>query len=62
MKISENDLLSILHPERRDPDVERRRLRTLAEADELGRLLGPLTTERLRAGIPLPLPASAADD
>lgn len=58
MKISANDALSILLPERRDPETERRRLQTLAEADELGRRMGPLTTERLRAGIPLPRPPS----
>ncbi|CAM3199210.1 hypothetical protein DESA109040_02425 [Deinococcus saxicola] len=61
MKISEQDALQILHPERRDPEVERRRLETLARAEHLGRLLGPLTTERLRAGIPLPRPQHAHD-
>lgn len=56
MKISVQDALQILDPERRAPEVERRRLDTLAQADRLGRLLGPLTTERLQAGLPLPLP------
>lgn len=53
MKITEQDALEILFPERRDPETERRRLATLAR----GRELFPdamLTPERLRVGIPLP--------
>lgn len=53
MKISEQDMLRILFPERRDPETERRRLETLAR----GREMFPdsvLTPESLQRGIPLP--------
>lgn len=60
--LSPADLDSIFRPEACAPDVEARRLQTLARAAELGQKLGSLTTERLRAGIPFPLPHVARTD
>lgn len=37
MKISERDYQLIMHPERRDPEQERRRLETLARVEQLER-------------------------
>lgn len=51
MKITEQDALLILRPELRDPELERRRLDTLARSEWLTALATP---ENLRAGIPLP--------
>jgi hypothetical protein len=60
--LSPADLNSIFRPEACAPDVEARRLQTLARATELGQKLGPLTTERLRAGLPFPLPSVVRAD
>ncbi|MEF2277020.1 hypothetical protein V3W47_01840 [Deinococcus sp. YIM 134068] len=51
MKITEHDALLILRPELRDPELERRRLDTLARSEWL---YGLTTPEHLQAGIPLP--------
>lgn len=55
MQISAEDYEQIMNPAARDPETEKRRLEMLRRADELGRELGPLTPERLKAGIPLGL-------
>lgn len=62
MVLSPADLDDIFSPGVRFPELEARRLQTLARATEIGRRLGPLTTERLRAGIPFPLPSVASTD
>ncbi|WP_019588428.1 hypothetical protein [Deinococcus apachensis] len=51
MQITEPDALLILRPELRDPELERRRLDTLARSEWLIDLATP---EHLQAGIPLP--------
>lgn len=51
VKISEQDALRILRPELRDPELERRRLETLARSERFRNLLSP---EHLQQGIPLP--------
>ncbi|PNY82751.1 hypothetical protein CVO96_16565 [Deinococcus koreensis] len=60
--LSQADLDKIFAPQRRLPQEEARRQHTLARAGELGRLIGPLTTERLRAGVPFPVPGLVAHD
>lgn len=55
MRISAHDYEQIMNPAARDPETEKRRLEMLRRADELERELGPLTLERLLAGIPLGL-------
>ncbi|GHF58540.1 GNAT superfamily N-acetyltransferase [Deinococcus metalli] len=45
---------AITTPQQRSPDDEARRVRVLARAEAFTRPLGPLTTERLQAGIPVP--------
>lgn len=56
MTVSEEDLRHILSDLPPSGQEGQRRQDLLDQADELGRVLGPLTTARLRAGIPLPLP------
>lgn len=49
MKISREDYLQIMHPERRDPAAEARRQATIKRSEQLG----PLTSEALARGIPI---------
>ncbi|UQN10222.1 hypothetical protein [Deinococcus sp. QL22] len=60
--LSQADFDTIFKPESRSPELEANRVQTLARATELGQKLGPLTTERLRAGIPFPLPSLTRPD
>lgn len=53
MRISREDYERIVNPVLRDPELEARRLDTLHRAAELARMIGPITPERLREGIPL---------
>ncbi|GHF65949.1 hypothetical protein HNQ07_004790 [Deinococcus metalli] len=59
--ISEEGFLKILHPELRSPEEEARRLRVLARAEGSTAVLGPLTDERLSAGIPFLRPRKLKD-
>lgn len=58
--LSREDTERLFDPGQRPPELEARRLATLAHADALSRQLGPLTPERLAVGILLPKPV--ADD
>ncbi|MVN89128.1 hypothetical protein GO986_20525 [Deinococcus sp. HMF7620] len=54
--LTQRDIELIFNPEKGCPELRECREETFARVNERERLTGPLTTERLLAGIPFPLP------